>query len=177
MKVLKRTSIIFVLLASLFCMTSCKKLFSNTLEKEKIEVGSQGITITLDKTFVEQSNVLFAFFYASNTYGVAGNCVNKEQAVSYANVYNIDQYWDTVISEINTKGVIKESGEKSGKDNKNFKYAYYEATIEGRSFVYLTTAKEGSSKYCVVNIWCENKNYNDKTKEKMMGFAETIVVE
>lgn len=166
MKVLRRISYLVVFVTLSLMLTSCFKIKA----KEKV-FAKAGITVTLDTTFNENENVAFQITYISPTYGFAGNGESKS---SLSGIKTLNGYMQAVISSSKKEVDIIEYKEN---EQISFLYGYYDQIAEGREFTYMVIAKEGKDKFYIFDIWCLKKNFDDKSKSKMMDIAKSITVE
>ncbi len=164
MKKMRKLFAAFVLALSLFTLTGCSKEFKKA-----------GITITLDSSFHESENVAFQVVYLSNKFGFSGNGESKSELVT-SNIATLEEYSKAVLEVAKKDDLVMENVYEEG--NKiSFQYAFFTQDVEGRNFRYMIITKEGKDKFYVMNLWCLESNFNDKTKTKMMDWAKSIKVE
>lgn len=161
---MRKLFVAFVLTLSLFTLTGCSKEFKKA-----------GITITLDSTFHESENVAFQVVYLSNKYGFSGNGESKA-ALSSTNISTLDEYSKAVLAVAKKTDLVM--GNYYEEENKvGFQYTFFTQNVEGRDFRYMIITKEGKDKFYVMNLWCLESNFDDKTEAKMMNWAKSIKVE
>lgn len=164
MKKMRKLFVVFVLALSLFTLTGCSKEFKKA-----------GITITLDSTFHESENVAFQVVYLSNKYGFSGNGESKSD-LSANGIDTLNEYSKAVLEVAKKDNLVMENYYEE--ENKvGFQYTFFSQEVEGRDFRYMIITKEGKEKFYVMNLWCLESNFNDKTKTKMMDWAKSIKVE
>lgn len=164
MKKMRKLFVAFVLAFSLFTLTGCSKEFKEA-----------GITITLDSSFHKSENVAFQVLYLSSKYGFSGNGESKS-ALSSSSITTLDEYSKAVLEVAKKDNLVMENVYEDG--NKiSFQYTFFTQEVERRNFRYMIITKEGKDKFYVMNLWCLESNFNDKTKTKMMDWAKSIKVE
>lgn len=162
---MKKLAIITVFVLSLFALSGCS-LFGPTEQ----EFSGGGITITLDDSFVEQSNVNWPLYLSSFDHIFMGLRESKSDAVSVG-ISTLADYMDLVLyngGEENATVFESENGE--------YLYAYYSATVDGEEFGYMLICMEGANYYYLMNFGCYNDELNDN-KDQYIAWANTIVVE
>jgi len=164
MKKMRKLFVVFVLAVSLFTLTGCSKEFKKA-----------GITITLDSSFHESEHEDFQVVYLSNKFGFSGNGENKSELVT-SNIATLEEYSKAVLEVAKKDDLVMENVYEE--ENKiSFQYTFFTQDVEGEEFKYMIITKEGKDKFYVMNLWCLESNFNDKTKTKMMDWAKSIKVE
>lgn len=140
---------------------------------EEKEFSQNGMTVTLDESFTKSENVAVQMYLLSNDHIFTGNGESKSTLADYGHTnLTLHRYTELVLASVNKKATINTYDE-----DVTFKYAYYEANVEGTEFAYMLVTMEGDSKFYSMNFGCLKKNFNDDTKEKYMEWAKTIKVD
>lgn len=162
MKKIRNLFIALTLILSICTLSSCKG-------KEQT-FTSNGITVTLNSKFKEQTIQGAQVVYATNKLGFMGNAENKSVVGLGDN--KLEQYTKAVIdaSSLNVEyQIFDEDGVKFG-------YAYYSASVSGIKYKYMLVTKEGKDNYYTMNFWSFEKSFN-KNENQFMEWAKQIVVE
>lgn len=141
---------------------NCKKKFTKS-----------GITITLDNNFYETENVAYQVVYLSRKFGFNGDW---ELKTSLIGINSLNEYMNTILKN-SKRDYLTIQTYQDESNSVYFLYTFYDEIVKEREFSYMLITKEGNSKYYVMQFWCQKKDFNEKTKEKMLNWAKTIIVE
>jgi len=153
--------LLIVLLAGCSLFTAKAKDFSGS-----------GMNITLTEDFVKSDNVLAQLYIVSSSHIFMGNGESKSVFIEYGYDLDLTDYANLVL-ETGKKDADVENYSDSEIE---FKYAYYESTVEGTDYSYMLVCMESQSKFYAMNFGCLSKNFNDKTKDQYFEWAKTIKV-
>lgn len=161
MKKAKQLFLVLILTISLGFLSSCK-------EKEKV-FSKCGITVTLTTAFHEIETTEADVSYVSSKYGFAGTAQSSLDFIGY----NLEDYANNVKSQVLNDGVAT----KIYQHNKViFRYFYYDSTIDGVEYSYMSVLKQGEGKFYSMAFWTFKNKFED-AKDMFFEWAKLIEVE
>ncbi len=130
-----------------------------------------GVTITLDKSFVEKEVIQAPFYLESRNHLFMALRESKTDLRANG-IATLETYIRAVLKNANKTATIKsfEEGDIS------FKYAYYSSTVDDQTFGYMLLVMEGENHYYTMNFGCLEKNL-EGNKDLYIKWAKTIIVE
>lgn len=161
---LKRTLSLVLFVALTFSLTAC-------FGPKAKEFSGSGITIELTEEFNVQETVLAPLYLVSVKHIFTGMREAKSELSGYG-ISNLSQYIQAVLTNNNKTGTIYDDTF----DDITFKYAYYNATVDGTEYGYMLIVMEGSNHFYSMNFGCLAKDL-DNNKDIYLEWAKTITVE
>lgn len=158
---MKKIFTLLFIIISLFSLTSCQ-------EKEKVFTKG-GITVTLTTSFIEFENEDFEVAYTSTKYGFAGTAQPRIDFIGY----DLEDYANNVKSQVLNDGVATRIYQEK---TVIFRYFYYDATVDGIEYSYMSVLKEGDANFYSMAFWTFKEDF-DEAKEQFFEWAKLIVVE
>lgn len=161
---MKKILLTLLLFVTLLTISGCD-LFA----PEEKEFSGSGITITLNEDFVVTQTVIVPFYLVSLDNIFMGSRESKD-IFDGTYVTSLEDYAQAVLDMNNhSESTIHSS-------DKEYVYAYYEATVEDIEYGYMLICMESDDYYYVMNLGCLNSDLEDN-KEQYIEWANTIVVE
>lgn len=167
MRRIKRIIFVIGLCIGLSVITGC------SCKKTEKKFTKEGITITLDSSFSEDEDVAFQVVYLSKKFGFSGN---GEKKASLIGIHSLKEYMNIILKNAQKEDSTIQEYQSEGSPY-FFLYTYFDAIVQEREFSYMLITKEGESKYYVMKLWCQKKDFNHENKEKMLNWAKSIIVE
>lgn len=157
---------IFVVAAMLFSLVTLVSCMNNSKTFSKI-----GVTIELDKSFVEKDVIQAPFYLESTKYIFTGIRESKEEIDAAIGVINLRDYIDAVLENNQKEADVLEYDE----DDLKYYYAYYTAVVGDQEFGYMLFVMEGEKDFYSFNFGTLANNF-DKSKDQFNKWIKTITV-
>ncbi|WP_026399815.1 hypothetical protein [Acholeplasma equifetale] len=158
---MKKILVVITLLMGVF-LVSCE-------ESNSKEFSKSGITITLTDDFYEKEIIAAPFYLESQDNIFMGN---REDKSLFSSMMTLERYTTLVLGQAEKTTDI----EKYLDDNIEYYYAYYEATVDGRTFGYMLVTLESETHFYLINFACL-KSKLEGNKDLYHSWARSIKVE
>ena len=145
-------------------------MLSGCSETEKTFSGA-GVTITLNDTFIEKT-VVQAPFYLESQNQIFMSLRESKDTLASVGITTLDQYISAVLKNGNKTAEVFDKTE----GDLNYKYAYYEASVNDQDFGYMLLVLESDGYFYSMNFGCVSSKL-DKYKDQFFDWAKTIKVE
>lgn len=139
--------------------------------KSEKTFSASGVTITLNKSFVEKEVIQAPFYLESKDHLFLASRESKSELSAFS-ITTLESYIKAVLKNANKTATIQTVEE----ENLSYKYAYYTSTVNEQTFGYMLIVMEGKNHFYAMNFACLEKKL-EGNKDLYIKWAKTITVE
>jgi hypothetical protein len=130
-----------------------------------------GVTIKLNKSFVEKEVIQVPFYLESRDHLFMASRESKTELSTYG-ITTLDSYIQAVLDNANKTTTVQTYDE----DDIFYKYAYYTSIVNDQTFGYMLLVMEGENHFYTMNFGSLEKNL-EGNKDLYFKWAQSITVE